>query len=441
MWAIGWAAAACCAAAVGLLAEPAPHRLWGRTAAIGYLSAALLAHVLPGRCTRTYSSAAALTGAVAVPFLQLALTGRAQSEVGVVERSAALLRTTGSPYLADPATVTDYNPYLPGMSLFGLPAALLGEESAAARLFGDPRLWCALVLVACLAGACAVLRRGAAHRPNKPPTRGSSTPWAALSVLVASPLVALPLCVSGVDLPLVGLCCLGLALAAGDRPYAAGLALAAACALKWTALPAVTVACALLASRSGARAATRCLAAWSAGVLAAVVPFALAAPGPLLDQVVAFPTGRAAVATPADSPLPGRLLADLGPPGWYAAIALLVCGGVAVGVSLVLRPPADAFTAVDRLAAGLCIAFLCAPAGRFGYFVLPLVLVAWVRIATPARRPVPRPEPRHPIARHRADSEESSRLEHHTRRHQRLPAAAGRDRDVRPRHGHALPGR
>ncbi|UYM26416.1 hypothetical protein NQP46_29680 [Streptomyces albus] len=42
---------------------------------------------------------------------------------------------------------------------------------------------------------------------------------------------------------------------------------------------------------------------------------------------------------------------------------------------------------------GLCVAFLFAPAGRFGYFALPLLLVVWSRLATGAlpgaRSPAP----------------------------------------------------
>ncbi|MBT2542780.1 DUF2029 domain-containing protein, partial [Streptomyces sp. ISL-44] len=211
-------------------------------------------------------------------------------------------------------------------------------------------------------------------------------PRTTLAVLLASPVVALPLCVSGVDLPMTGLCCLGLALAARRRPVAAGLVLAAACSLKWTAWPALAVAVALLAGSGGARRALRCAVVAAAGTLAVVLPSALLSPGPMFQQVLAFPTGRAPVATPAASPLPGRLLADLGPAGWYAAVALLLCGGIAVAASLVVRPPAGVVAAADRLALGLCAAFLLAPAGRFGYLALPLVLVVWPRITTGSRR-------------------------------------------------------
>ncbi|WP_406737496.1 hypothetical protein OG365_05270 [Streptomyces sp. NBC_00853] len=98
----------------------------------------------------------------------------------------------------------------------------------------------------------------------------------------------------------------------------------------------------------------------------------------------AFPTGRAEVPTPASSPLPGRLLAELGPWGWYLTVGLLLAGGLAVALSLLLRPPRTVAAAADRLALGLTLAFLLAPAGRFGYLALPVLLSVWARsVAVP----------------------------------------------------------
>ncbi|MFE9771659.1 hypothetical protein ACFYOV_08315 [Streptomyces sp. NPDC005931] len=108
-----------------------------------------------------------------------------------------------------------------------------------------------------------------------------------------------------------------------------------------------------------------------------------------MQQVFAFPTGRGPWKTPAASPLPGRLLADLGPAGWYAAIALLLAGGLAVAASLLIRPPHDLVSAADRLAVGLCVAFLLAPAGCFGYLALPVALVVISRLVGGAGRKEP----------------------------------------------------
>lgn len=375
--AAGWAAA------FPLVSALDTHRLWGTSAAAGYLCAAAVAGVARP-WARWAGLACAVVGAVVVPLLYLALTGGAQSEVAVIERSGRLLLQQATPYLAEPRTVTDVTPYLPGMALFGLPRALFGADGPLLRLLGDARLWCAAAFLACLWGGRRALR-GTARTAI-----GREFPYGfAVGVVIASPVVALPLVVSGVDLPLVGLLCLALALAVRHRPVAAGLVLAAACALKWTALPAVAVAFSVLRYGTGRRAAVRCALVALAGTVAAILPGAVLSPRAMAEQVLAFPTGRGPFPTPASSPLPGRLLADLGPAGWYAAVALLLAGGLAVAVFLVVRPPRGLVAAADRLAAGLGLAFLLAPAGRFGYLALPVLLVLWARLAcADDRRPV-----------------------------------------------------
>ncbi|WP_053643538.1 glycosyltransferase 87 family protein [Streptomyces sp. XY431] len=399
MLAAGWAGA------FPLVSGLGPHRSWGLCAAAGYLAAAVAVLVLPRRWARAGSVAVALLGAVLVPLLVLVVGGQGQSEVAVIERSGELLLRHGTPYLAEPRTVAEYTPYLPGMALFGLPRALFGTDGWPARVAGDARLWCAAAFLGCLAAAVLPTRHRHGHgRPGLTATvtaartatvtaartgaLPASLPGALpMAALVASPVVALPLCVSGVDLPLTGLCVLALALAGRARPVAAGWALALACALKWTAWPAVAVAVALLAATTGRRAALRAAVTAAAGTAALVLPSALRSPGPLLHQVFAFPTGRGDLPTPASSPLPGRLLADLGPAGWYAALALLLLAGAAVARSLVRRPPLDTRAAADRLALGLALAFLLAPAGRFGYLALPALLVLLPRLSQRPRLP------------------------------------------------------
>ncbi|MEU9232736.1 glycosyltransferase 87 family protein [Streptomyces subrutilus] len=387
MWCGGWLLAAVWAAGFPLISTLETHRAWGVSAGAGYLCAAAAALWMPRAGARTVSVALALAGAVLVPFLYLLLTGSAQSEVAVIERSGQLLIQQATPYLADPRTVGEVTPYLPGMALFGLPRAVFGADGRLPQLLGDARLWCAAAFFACLWGGRRALRLPSGRETGP---AGPGVPYGtALAALTASPIVALPLCVSGVDLPLAGLLCLALVLAARRRPAAAGLALAAACSLKWTAWPAVAVAVSLLAYGAGRRAAVRCAGVSLAGTVLVMLPSALLSPGSMVEQVLAFPTGRGELRTPASSPLPGRLLADLGPLGWYAAVGLLLAGGLAVAISLVLRPPLDLVAAADRLAAGLCLAFLLAPAGRFGYLALPVVLVVWARLVPGGHRPAP----------------------------------------------------
>ncbi|MCM9082916.1 glycosyltransferase 87 family protein [Streptomyces spororaveus] len=374
-WTTGWLCAAAWALSFPMLSSLAPHRLWGCCAAAGYLGAAVATAL--GR--RRVALAAALVGAVAVPLLWLVLTGQGQSEVTVVERSGRLLLESGRLYVDEPAVVGEYTPYAPGMALLGVPRALLGGDAGGdgwvVRLLGDARIWCAAALFGCLWSARRLLGGG--------PSGGRhGGPGGLLPLLVASPVVALPLVVSGVDLPLSGLCCLALAAAATGRPVLAGAALAGACALKWTALPAVAVAVALLAACRGGRPAVRCALVAAGGTALLVLPAALLQPAELWRQVFAFPTGRAQVPTPASSPLPGRLLAELGSWGWCLAVGLLLAGGLVVALSLLARPPHTVVAAADRLALGLTLAFLLAPAGRFGYLALPVLLSVWARSVT-----------------------------------------------------------
>ncbi|MFD8084482.1 hypothetical protein ACFV4F_22610 [Kitasatospora sp. NPDC059722] len=407
MWTVGWLAAAGWAAAVAAVSALDTHRVWGAFAAAGYLVAAAVSTGPDRDRTRAVAVGAALAGAVVAPLVYLLATGAAQSEVEVIERSGRLLVEHATPYLDDPRSVVEVTPYLPGMALLGLPRAVLGGDGPVARVLGDARPWCAAVLLGCLwaggrgvtpatggASRAVTPGTGCASRAVMPGTGCASQAVtsgtgggsrAVLGALVASPVIALPLAVSGVDLPLAGLLCLALAFASRNRPVAAGLALAAACSMKWTAWPAVCVVFALLAHRAGLRAAVRGAVTTLAGTAVAVLPGVLLSARAMAEQVFAFPTGRGEFATPASSPLPGRLLADLGPAGWYAAVGLLLAAGLAIGVSLVLRPPGHLVGAADRLALGLSAAFLLAPAGRFGYLALPVLLTCWARAAAPAR--------------------------------------------------------
>ena len=74
----------------------------------------------------------------------------------------------------------------------------------------------------------------------------------------------------------------------------------------------------------------------------------------------------------------GRLITEHLAWGWWLTVGLLLLGGAAVALSLWVRPlPRTVVAAADRLAAGLTVAFLLAPAGRFGYLALPVLLVLW----------------------------------------------------------------
>lgn len=409
---------------------------WARWAVVGYAVAAVVAW-----CSRRVELPllVALAGGLVAPTVWLILRAPATPDVVVVTQSARQLLHHGSPYLpaGQLTTVTSYNPYLPAMAIFGLPGA-----AGLPGLIGDTRLWLIAVSGVLLAASFWVAaphwaagepaaREPAAHEPaaHEPAAPDQATPgggarcrscaaaaaWGAVFV-VGSPVLALSLAVGITDAPIIALVCLALACvsAAAGGPGAtgiratgvrvagvasgrqarllavAGLAVGVACALKFTAWPALPVIAAMLAARDGARAAIRFagVSVVTAVVLvAAFAPALLAQPGTLVQNVILFPLGLTPHKTPAASPVPGHVLAGLGPAGHVAAVALLIAAGLAVAAWLVVRPPHSAAAALVRLAIGLALLFALAPASRFGYFAYPIALLGWLAMVWPAWSP------------------------------------------------------
>jgi hypothetical protein len=99
-----------------------------------------------------------------------------------------------------------------------------------------------------------------------------------------------------------------------------------------------------------------------------------------------FPLGLANVTSPAASPLPGHLIATTGHTGHLIAVGLLILAGVIIATLLVYRPPRDVASAAWYLIIGLTLMFVLAPATRFGYFIYPAALLAWLQVALAAQR-------------------------------------------------------
>ena len=384
VWAL-YAAFALYAGAVALFSGPGDDRSWGIWAAFGYAAAAALAALWPGRAGRRAALAASVAGALAAPVVWLATQASPTPDVHVVSGSAVLLLHHGTPYL-DPAqlahgNVLSYNPYLPVMTIFGLPHAL-----GLRGLAGDTRPWLVLATLLLLA---------AALRITSPAGRSRGAALALAAFATASPVLAFPLAEGITDPPMIALTVLALALLTrraltrpADRIWPAALVLGAACAMKYTAWPALVVLAAMLAARDGTRIAVRftlLTGAAAAALTAALAPAALAAPAGLIHSTVLFPLGLTPARSPAQSPLPGHALATLGPAGHQAAIALLVASGLALAVSLVIRPPADSYAAARRIALGLALMFALSPVTRFGYFAYPIGLYAWAGLGQSAR--------------------------------------------------------
>jgi hypothetical protein len=356
------------------------HRFWGISAAIAYLGGALAVTVWRSRVGVDVALAAIVVGAVAVPLVWLAWHGQMQPEVTVVARSAKTLIKHGTPYESPKvlATTTDpnaYNPYLPLMSAFGVPQAIFGHNAVT-----DPRVWFGIVYVLVFALA---LRVG-----------GARDYWRWALLVTASPVIALELAVGGTDVPMVAFLCLGFAFLyrPGGELYA-GVALGIASSMKATAWPALAVVFALLYVRDGKRAAWRFIAMSLAVVAVCVGPTAVTRPGSLVKNTILFPLGLAHVQSQAASPLIGHLIAGTGHIGHTIVVVLLIASGVAVGASLVIRPPRDVPAAVIRLVIGLSLMFVLAPSTRFGYFIYPGAMMLWL-LACSAGRFVTPPGPR-----------------------------------------------
>jgi Glycosyltransferase family 87 len=384
-------------AAVAAVFSGGRDQVWAIWAACGYAVALLVMWRWPSGRVRMAAVLISVALAVLAPLLWLSVAYPLEDGMMVIDRSAELLLHHGTPYLSA-AQVTSwlsYNPYLPVMTLFGLPyAAGLGG------LAGNSGVWIAVGTVAVLAAAfwiavphrsCATCRRDA---------------MLATAVAVASPVIGLNLAVITTDPPVLALILLALALAGrtaatstaatstaatstgatGTGAIGAGIAIGVACDLKSTAWLAVPVLAAMFAARDGARAAWRFVAA---AVVTAAVLIAVLAPAALtswrdadalVQNSVLFPLGLTHDKTPAESLLPGHLLTALGPAGHVLSVGLLLAAGLGIAISLVVRPPRDVPAAAWRLAIGLALMFLLGPDVRFGYFIYPLGLVGWLAL-------------------------------------------------------------
>lgn len=366
-----------------------PHRFWGGMAVGGYLPAALLTLMLLFRyavpvVTRMWLTAACAAAVTVMPLLAEAVqraagvAGRAQEEVLVVEASGSRLLATGSPYLSVeeiaklPDPLLGYNPYQPGMSVFGLPRAVLGES-----WFTDARVWFAVVTAAAVLVALTLLRDAGL-------TRGA---WVrGLQVLGVLPICALTLATGGDDLPVVALCVLAFACLATGRFTGAGFAIGAAAALKLLAWPVLIVVLVLAVKRGRATAVLP--AALGLPVLT-LVPVLITDASGWVANVLQFPLGDGIVASPAASPLPGHLIAANLPTGRVVAIVLLLVAGAAMGWLVLARPPVTAHRAAGLAAIGLLAAIMLLPATRFGYLLYPAVFGVWWWVLKQAEEPEP----------------------------------------------------
>ncbi len=370
-------------AAVFAIFAGGEDKVWAIWAACGYAATLLIIWRWRSRAL-TIALGVSVAVAVVAPMLWLSVSYRLEDGMFVIDRSASLLVHHGSPYLPAAQVITwlSYNPYLPVMTLFGLPSA-----AGLRGLAGNSGIWLALGSVIPLAAAFWL------SRPHRGCPSCRRDAWQGTAIAVASPVIGLNLAVITTDPPVLAFMLIAMALALripGERKVAAvacsGVALGVACDLKSTAWLAVPVMAAMFYAREGVRVAVRFTAAaviTTVGLTVALAPAVLTslqAGRALVSNSVLFPLGLTRYKTPAGSLLPGHLLTAMGTAGHVVSVGLLLAAGLAVAISLVIRPPRDVRAASLRLAAGLALMFLLGPDVRFGYFIYPLGLLGWLAL-------------------------------------------------------------
>jgi hypothetical protein len=371
-------------AVVSAIFSAGRDQVWSIWAACGYAVALLMLWRWRDRTAAVLVSVAL---AVLAPLLWLSAESL-EDGMNVIDRAAALLLLHGSPYLTS-GQITgwiSYNPYLPVMTLFGLPNAAGLRATGWGGLAGNPGVWLAVGTVVPLAAAFWIAM------PQRPGPLWRHDALLATGIAVASPVIGLNLAVITTDPPVLALMLLSLALAltpsalarastSGSRLAGAassGAVLGVACDLKSTAWLAVPVMAAMYATRDGVRTMIRFIAA------AVIKPAAAAA---LVQNSVLFPLGLTHFKTPAESLLPGHLLTALGTAGHVISVGLLLAAALGIAVSLVIRPPRDVPAAARRIAIGLALMFLLGPDVRFGYFLYPLGLLGWLALTKTTQAP------------------------------------------------------
>ena len=370
------------------------YRVWGNFASAGYLLALTISVVQ--LVTRTRSgwlwsrwTPIAVAGLLAgvVPLLVLVFrrdpgfvwgnwpwSFPSQPEVWVVERSASLLLDGGTPYpdlglLGRPPHPDDYTPYGPAMTLFGFPRALFGDGALT-----DARIAFAVVTVLAIVLALKVMG-------------WPRVPVLAAQLAAVSPLTLLTIVVAGDDIPVIALIVLSAALAFRANPVWAGIVLAVVINMKLTALPALAVVAVAIFAALGRRALLIFFGTVITTSAVLVIPVLSVDPQSFVEHVVLYPAGLGEASSPAASPLPGHLIAQLGPVGHAASLALLGIAACAIAAWLVIRPPRDPADVMLRTAVGLGTAIILAPATRWGYLVYPLAMLgAMVGFSAAARK-------------------------------------------------------
>jgi hypothetical protein len=381
--------------------ENALYQVWGRMALSPFVFGALasvVVAVLLRRARRRNGREGALTtrqhhrawvarifiagcvfaGALAVPMgLEIswrfdgAPGSHLQPEVTSVEVGGQDLVKGTDPYLKIQRFHHEVPYHPPVMAVLGIPSDIWPNSGLSdARIF-----FCLTTLL--VAAVAMYLCRAPARRKIR-----------AIQVLIILPLAALPLATGGDDIPVVAFMLLAMVLAQRQRPFASGVVLGIASAMKFTAWPLAVLALYCAWDRRGRRRPLLMLAGILVVAVPTIFPFALRGPFALIDDVVLFPLGLSAIPSTAASALPGHVLVT-----WFPSLsrALPLGVGLILGVGLVRHlikhTPRSVAEVCTISGVVMAVLILLAPNPRIGYLVYPVNLFVWAYLLSePERR-------------------------------------------------------
>lgn len=258
-------------------------------------------------------------------------------------------------------------PYLPLMAVLGIPSDIWPNNGLSdARIF-----FCVTTLAA--AGVALYLCRANGRRKFR-----------ALQALLILPLASLPLATGGDDIPVVAFLLLAMVLAQRRQPFASGIVLGIASAMKFTAWPLAVLALFAARNRKGERKPLTMLAGLLVVAIPTIFPFALRGPIALVDDVVLFPLGLSAIPSTAASALPGHELVLA-----FPALSRILPLSVGFVLALILarylykHTPSTVSRVCEITGIVMCALILLAPNPRVGYLLYPINFFVWAYLLAP----------------------------------------------------------
>jgi hypothetical protein len=258
-------------------------------------------------------------------------------------------------------------PYLPLMAVLGIPSDIWPNNG-----LSDARIFFCVTTLAVAAVALYLCRANGRRKIR------------ALQALIILPLASLPLATGGDDLPVVAFLLLAMVLAQRRRPFASGIALGIASAMKFTAWPLAVLALFAARNRKGERKPLTMLAGLLVVAVPTIFPFALRGPIALIDDVVLFPLGLSAIPSTAASALPGHDLVHA-----FPALSRVLPLSVGLVLAAILarylykHTPSTVSQVCNITGVVMCALILLAPNPRVGYLLYPINFFVWAYLLAP----------------------------------------------------------